>query len=176
MPNHCNNLLLLSNDEVQIIVDNYIREDENGGKYFDFEKIIPVGEIESWYFERVEKWGTKWVGYDLYIGEDNIEFFTAWSPPIGIIEKLAELHKDITFRLEYYEAGMNYRGVATAKWQDGKVLFDDKYWDMTKEDLIELGLFDEDSYNEYIKTQGGKLCITTLFSWLKRKILKTLNL
>jgi hypothetical protein len=74
------------------------------------------------------------------IGEDSIGFFTAWSPPVPIIRKLAELHKDLVFRLEYYETGMAFRGVVTAKWRDGEVMVEDSSWNMTDEDFKELGL------------------------------------
>jgi len=143
MPNHCSNILTISNGSLDIIIQNYIKENKNNENYFDFESIIPIGEIPDWYEQRIDKWGTKWNGYDMFICEDFIEFYTAWSPPIGIIERLAELHKNITFRLEYHEGGIGFRGVAIAKWQDGEVLLDDQYWDMTDEDLIELGLIEE---------------------------------
>jgi hypothetical protein len=125
-----------------VILKNYIREDGQGEKIFDFEQVVPVGDVPDWYDQRIEKWGTKWVGYDLIIGGNVIDFCTAWSPPIQIIEKLAELHKDFEFQLEYYEPGMAFRGVATAKWQDGKVILDDQCRDMTEKDFEELGFDD----------------------------------
>jgi len=123
-----------------VILKKYVRKDERGEKIFDFEKITPVGDIPDWHGQRLEKWGTKWVGYDLNIGDSVLDFFTAWSPPIPIIKKLAELHKDLVFCLEYYETGMAFRGYATAKWQDGEALLDDQCWDMTENDFKELGL------------------------------------
>jgi hypothetical protein len=140
MPNHCCNTLIMSETALPAIIQNYIRENERGDQIFDFEKIEPVGDVPDWYKQRMDKWGTKWVGYDLNIGESIIDFFTAWSPPVQIIKKLAELHKDEAFRLEYYETGIAFRGIATAKWQDGEVLFEDEYWDMTEEDFKELDL------------------------------------
>jgi hypothetical protein len=140
MPNHCFNYLILSEDTMPIILQNYVRQDERGQEIFDFERIEPVGDVPDWREQRIKKWGTKWVGYDLSIGESDMDFFTAWSPPVPIIKKLAELHKDTVFRLEYYETGCAFRGVATAKWQDGEVLLDDQYWDMTEKDFEELGL------------------------------------
>jgi hypothetical protein len=124
---------------LQTIIKEYVREDENGDKVFDFEKIVPVGNVKDWYEQRIKKWGTKWIGYDLNIGESIIDFFTAWSPPVPIIKKLAELHKDYVFRLEYYEPGDAFRGEATAKWQHGEALLEDNRWDMTEEDFEELG-------------------------------------
>ena len=116
MPNHCCNKLVLHEGSLQTIIESYITENEQGENIFDFERIIPIGDISDWYEQRTEKWGTKWNGYDMYICEDFIEFYTAWSPPVGIIKQLAELHKDIVFRLEYHEGGIGFRGIATAKW------------------------------------------------------------
>jgi hypothetical protein len=123
-----------------VILQNYIKKDERGDNIFDFELIEPIGEVPDWYEKRLDKWGTKWIGYDLNIGDGIIDFYTAWSPPIPIIKKLAELHKDFVFRLEYYEAGMAFRGIVTARWQGKEVLLEDNCWDMTDKDFKELGL------------------------------------
>ena len=140
MPNHCFNTLSMSEDVLPLIIQNYIRDNEQGERIFDFERIEPVGETHDWHKYRIEKWGTRSVGYDLNISESIIDFFTAWSPPVYIIKKLAELYKDFDFRLEYYETGMAFRGIATAKWEDSGVVFEDNYWDMTPSDFEELGL------------------------------------
>jgi len=140
MPNHCCNTLVMSKETLPVILKNYIGKNKHGEDFFDFERIVPVGDIPDWYEQRLEKWGTKWVGYDLNIGETIMDFFTAWSPPVPIIKKLAELHKDFTFRLEYYETGMAFRGITTAIWQDGDVLLEDTCWNMTDKDFEELGL------------------------------------
>jgi len=139
MPNHCCNTLIMSADTLPVILKNYVKKDEQGENIFDFEKITPVGNKPDSYEQRLEKWGTKWPGYDLNIGDSVLNFFTAWSPPIPIIKKLAELHKDLSFRLEYYETGMAFRGYAVADWQDGEVLLDEQCWDMTEKDFEELG-------------------------------------
>ena len=139
MPNHCCNTLFMTEDALPIILENYVRKDDQGDDVFDFERIEPVGDVPDWYDRRIEKWGTKWIGYDLNIGVSIIVFYTAWGPPLPIVKKLAELHKDIAFQLEYYEAGIAFRGIYTAEWQDGGVLVEDEYWDMTDEDFRELG-------------------------------------
>jgi hypothetical protein len=140
MPNHCCNTLVMSESTLPVIIENYIRKDENGNDFFDFDRIVPIGDIPDWYHQRLEKWGTKWVGYDLSIGDSAVSFFTAWTPPVPVIEKLAELHKDLIFRLEYYETGNAFRGIVTAYWQDGEVALDDNNWNMTDRDFEELGL------------------------------------
>jgi hypothetical protein len=88
-----------------VILNNYVRKDDRVSNIFDFERIVPVGDVPDWYEQRLNKWGTKWTGYDLVIGESAIDFFTAWSPPVPVIRKLAELHRDLVFRLEYYGCG-----------------------------------------------------------------------
>jgi hypothetical protein len=130
----------MSKTTLPVIIKNYIGKDGRGQGFFDFERIVPIGDAPGWYEERLEKWGTQWAGYDVSIGEDSISFFTAWSPPIPVIGKLAELHKDLVFRLEYYETGTAFRGVVTAKWRDGEVMVEDSSWNMTDEDFKELGL------------------------------------
>jgi len=139
MPNHCCNSLIMPEADLRIIIQSYVRHDERGENIFDFELIESVGDVPDQYEQRMNKWGTKWIGYDLNAGGSVMDFFTAWSPPVPIIKKLAELHKDMVFRLEYYETGMAFRGIATAKWQDGEALLNDQCWDMTEKDFEELG-------------------------------------
>ena len=148
MPNHCCNSLVMSADTLPVIIKNYIRKDGRGEEIFDFELIEPVGDIPGWYEKRLEKWGTKWIGYDISISDSSIEFLTAWSPPLPIIRKLAELHQDTVFRLEYYEPGAAFRGTATAQWQDGEALLDDQCWDMTDIDFADLG------FDEFLETES----------------------
>ena len=148
MPNHCCNSLIMSEDTLPVILEKYIGKNKHDDDIFDFERIIPIGDVPDWYHQRCEKWGTKWIGYDLNVGESIMDFYTAWSPPVPIISKLAELHKELSFRLEYYEPGVGFRGVATAKWQDGEVLLDDQCWYMTKKDFEELGFIEAEVSNE----------------------------
>lgn len=46
-----------------------------------------------------------------------LEFDTAWSPPIPVIEKLASMFPDHTFELKYYEGGMGFSGHSL--WSEG---------------------------------------------------------
>lgn len=139
MPNHCCNTLIMSKTTLPVIISKYIRKDGQGNAIFDFERIAPVGDVSDWHRQRLDKWGTKWVGYDVSIGESAIDFFTAWTPPVPIIAKLAALHSALTFRLEYYETGMAFRGSVTAYWRDGEVALEDNSRNMTEKDFEELG-------------------------------------
>lgn len=46
---------------------------------------------DTWYDWRCDNWGTKWNACDVYVGRDIIEFNTAWSCPLPVLNKLAEL-------------------------------------------------------------------------------------
>jgi hypothetical protein len=76
---------------------------------------------DNWYDFCVNRWGTKW---DISIGdvcerdEDGLGFNggfdSAWSPPMGVVEQLAEQGYQVT--LYYNESGMAYVG----KFEDGE--------------------------------------------------------
>jgi hypothetical protein len=89
----------------------------------------------NWYDWCVAEWGTKWnaggedngdmiVDYDEDVDDTGIALFTfdtAWAPPVGIFQKLKELHPDLEVSGRYYEPGMGYFGI----WDDG----DDRGYD-----------------------------------------------
>ena len=139
MPNHCCNTLFTSASILSVIIGNYVAKNENDESIFDFERIVPIGNVPDWYKKRLKKWGTTSIGYDLNISEDRFEFFTALVPPVPIIKKLAELYKGNTFRLEYYEPGIAFRGLTIAKYQGRKAVLKDHCWKMTEQDLTDLG-------------------------------------
>lgn len=62
----------------------------------------------------VQNWGTKWNAYDQEIdhfeGYIRAEFYTAWSPPEGVLSKLCEMYPDVEINISYEEAGMCYEG------------------------------------------------------------------
>lgn len=73
---------------------------------------------------RVEHWGTKWnvedVGYGFDDNEDGsmsagYSFFTAWDPPLVIIEKMAEKYPFLDFEFTYSEPGMDFQGGVSYK-------------------------------------------------------------
>lgn len=120
MPNHCNNQLTLeSGEDILNVLNPYLIEATDNNYELDFQSIIPMDEKllegEKWYDWRVENWGTKWNGYDGTISDDGstFTFDTAWSPPLPIIKKLAELTGE-TFVLQYIEYGMFFCGQYTA--------------------------------------------------------------
>lgn len=71
----------------------------------------------NWYEWRIANWGTKWRSdnYHTKLTGDTLiaAFSTAWSPPIGIYDRLVELGFDVF--ATYAEGGMGYGGV----WDNG---------------------------------------------------------
>jgi hypothetical protein len=61
------------------------------------------------------------------------------------LRKLTEKYPALSFLLEYNEGGVGFRGVFEGRL--GDVMRDD-CWDMTHEDLVELGLVREDEEDD----------------------------
>lgn len=56
---------------------------------------------ESWYGWACDNWGTKWNAYSSIVGDNSIQFQTAWSCPFPIISKLAKLFPDVTITVKF---------------------------------------------------------------------------
>lgn len=76
----------------------------------------------------VANWGTKWNLSEPNIREDDnkgdrrivkFNFGTAWSPPIPVIEQMAEIFPDLKFELRFYEGGMAFQGKFI--WKNGQL-------------------------------------------------------
>lgn len=112
MPNWCSNKVYMED-----IANLPIYTDGN----IDFEKIIPMPEsiknnMDSgdWYDWSCENWGTKWNSTDTHIVDDDcIEFDTAWSPPIPVLERLSKENPDKPINHYYIDEGVNFAGEAS---------------------------------------------------------------
>jgi hypothetical protein len=91
----------------------------------DFDLRLMGGEIErtkeqlledAWYYWHLKHWDTKW---DIHpeqwdVAEPSrleLNFDTAWSPPLGAIAWAGEMFPELKFRLQYYELGCDFAGV-----------------------------------------------------------------
>lgn len=54
----------------------------------------------TWYEWCYDNWGTKWNACDVYWGEYEVSFSTAWSPVTDLVKKLAEKFPSV--EMEYY--------------------------------------------------------------------------
>lgn len=125
MPNWClNNLTIEHEDRAKVMEFVHAYKEGKACEHY-----LPVpkrddGELsDDWWDYRVENWGTKWdIGSDnneshglnpTVVGNQaSMEFDSAWSPPIGLYERLVELG----FKIEasYWEPGMDFAG----RWID----------------------------------------------------------
>ena len=152
MPNWCMNRLTIShtNDDM---VDRFENAYNLGKACNEF---LPLPEGEDWYNWQINNWGTKWdIGADM--GTDKEEryglkatrvdnevscsFDSAWSPPIGLYDKLIELGYDV--KATYWEPGMAFCGI----WDNGA----DHYCDYTSKDMIPVALWNEYDMAEFFK-------------------------
>jgi len=145
MPNHNNNqLTLASGQDILNVLNPYIIQNDENDYTFDFQKIIPMDEElckgEGWYDWCIQNWGTKWRGYDGRFNDDQtaFSFDTAWSPPLPVIKKLAELTGE-TFIMGYIEYGMFFCGRYTASPTEDHDEFYDTIKDAPEELLNDLG-------------------------------------
>ena len=130
MPNWCMNKLTVEHADSSM-VDRF-EDAYNAGTVCN--KFIPVPEDigDGWWGFCVNNWGTKWdIGAD--IGTDKEEryglkatrvgnqvscsFDSAWSPPLGLYEKLVELGYKV--EASYFEPGMSFCGI----WDNGDDLY-----------------------------------------------------
>ena len=75
-----------------------ISMEDVGKAYID--NILEYG-ADTWYDWCCNNWGTKWNACDAEIGDDYLEFETAWSAPFPVISKLSHRFPELTFRHEY---------------------------------------------------------------------------
>lgn len=130
MPNWCYNELTVTGDKEEVKrFAKFVRGNRND---FDFDKVIPYPEkfrkmdeeepMRSKGFNAggyewcLNNWGTKWNSCETSAGISvdgttfGASFDTAWSPPVPVIIKLAELFPTLRIKLEWEEGGMDFSG------------------------------------------------------------------
>lgn len=128
MPNWCLNKLTVSHAD-KTAMDRFVAAYNAGNVCNEF---IPEPKDigEGWYDWRIKNWETKWdVGADVGTDKEeryglkatvvdwnngqsieaNCSFDSAWSPPIGLYDKLVELGYDV--HALYFEPGMVFCGI-----------------------------------------------------------------
>lgn len=92
---------------------------------------------KDWYDWRVGIWGSKWEAWDTFLSEDNIiEFYTAWSRVMPIVQKLAENYPDIKFEYSWADEDLGYN-VGSAEFENGQVVHDE-FLDSHSKEAFEL--------------------------------------
>ena len=138
MPNWCSNTLTIGHSDPAMIkrVEDAVTKGEllnefvpvpedlkiTAGTMTEDEKVQAAKNrekygYENWYDYCVNEWGTKWdVDAEVLMATDtaiDLQFESAWSPPIGWYEKMVDL--GFTIDAYYYEPGVGYCG----HWYDG---------------------------------------------------------
>ena len=117
MPNHTDNRVILSHDDSQMIDNIYNvmnTEDTELCHYLIPEPRDDENEpTAGWYDWRIENWGTKWDVYNATCDRMDantlvLNFYTAWSPPIPIYDKLVDMGFEVNAR--YLDEGWMYIG------------------------------------------------------------------
>jgi hypothetical protein len=118
--------------------------------------------FQDWYDWCVDKWGTKWGDCDteqshMFPGETHYYYQTAWSPCLGLIQKLSEMYPTLIFTTTFEELGMGFLGVAV--YQAGNEIFaeDGEIGDGVVElsafdKKFEFTPYDDDNEDEYYET------------------------
>ncbi len=125
MPNWCSNVLIVSpkNQDKKTLLELKVFYYENKGSVdgeqqdLVFNNAVPVPNNltgEGSYDFRVSKWGTKWEASEVYFENRGDELYytfeTAWSPPIGWLEKASEFYPNLILNLEFEEPGVGMYG------------------------------------------------------------------
>lgn len=109
----------------------------------------------TWYEWSINNWGTKWNAYECAAREmgpehSELSFWTAWTPPHPVLQRLSEQHPDLTIEHEWAdeEIGMN---CGRRLYHDGRILEQDvpfgaeadafarSLWEIDQEDKQEIG-------------------------------------
>ena len=121
MPNHTDNRVILSHDDSQKIdmIYNIMNTDDTPL----CQTLIPMPKAlegtqglsdgPNWYDWRLQNWGTKWDVYETHctrIDANTLQltFYTAWSPPIPVFDKLVDMGFEVNAR--YLDEGWMYAG------------------------------------------------------------------
>ena len=121
MPNNTDNRVILSHDDTQMIdmIYNIMNTEDTPL----CQTLIPMpkelegthapNDTPNWYDWCVDNWGTKWDIYDATCDRMDantlvLDFYTAWSPPFPIYDKLVGMGFEVNAR--YLDEGWMYIG------------------------------------------------------------------
>jgi len=146
MPNWCLNKLTISHEDRSKVME-FVRAYKEGKAC---ERYLPRPADQDWYEWNVANWGTKWdIGSDngevhglnptIVDNEATMSFDSAWSPPIGLYERLNNLGFSVD--ATYFEPGMGFCGI----WHDG----DDLYTEYSDKGMIPVRIWEDYNLEEF---------------------------
>lgn len=115
MPNWCANEFKIGGSDAD--VDKFMKENMEDGE-LSFAKSVPEPEYDGegdWYDWRIQNWGSKWEpemwSEFFQEGDKTLYFNTAWGPPDGWLEKVANKYPNLCFSLRFAEGGCDFSGI-----------------------------------------------------------------
>ena len=124
MPNHVTNVIEFYCDPEKVAEIKKFMTNEADDRKFDFNKLIPMPEhifrgdlgpderkkygADNWYDWSVEHWGTKWNAYEVWWGDDVVEFNTAWSSVPKIVRALSKRFPDVKMDYQLADEDIGY--------------------------------------------------------------------
>ncbi len=93
--------------------------------------------MPTWYEWRIANWGPKWSAYNVKVIDDKtIEFQTAWSRVMPVVQRLAEDFPDISFNYRWADEDLGVN-VGMAEFENGEVV-SDKFFNAQSKEAFEL--------------------------------------
>ena len=169
-------------DDLKYVLDAHKSElPEDDQETWDICTIAAVNILKygypTWYEWSIDNWGTKWnaCGYEEgidYSEDECLDFDTAWSAPIPIIEKLAATYPSIAFEHKWADEDFG-NNVGHMEYKDGELTVDmtpdshkeclelaGEVWDY---DLAEFGYMLNQNGDDYIYADGDDFELIELF-------------
>ena len=126
MPNWCSNSFSITGNTESI--KDLWEAAQTASPDGDFGLLNAIAPIGDWdYDTAVSTWGTKWdvsdEGLEFIDNEDGTAciqgwFDTAWAPPIGAYEQLADDFDSCVIEASYHEPGMDFAGFWSSDGDD----------------------------------------------------------
>ena len=92
----------------------------------DVAELVRKYGAADWYEWNSQNWGTKWNPGSANVSEESggvvYDYDTAWSPPVGFLDKVAETFPQVTITNMYIDEAWNFGGVA--RWENGGMVMD----------------------------------------------------
>lgn len=129
MANYCYNKITIKGEQgaIREMLSFTFGEKENAPFHFDTISPVPEelsGNPDLGYWWRLDHWGTRSGPMELSIEtfphQTVVEFDTAWSPAVGIVEELAKKFPNLTFIIQYEESGCDFSGAR--KYENGELV------------------------------------------------------
>jgi hypothetical protein len=158
MPNWVTNELVVTGDTAQLkdFKSKFFTK-VDGKKHPTFSVIVsmPIEEKDNWYDWNCNNWGTKWEPTHYEKNQVtaeivDIQFDTAWSPPIEFFNTCADIYDKLRFKCYFIDEMGNFCGMFDVKGDEHTI----EYGDVAYEDANEKQIMFVDGEPRYVETNS----------------------